>query len=68
LALYLDIIINKNTIMVNGIAVMILVVIGTRVYKIYKNGGVTDVATEVFEAGSHFIMSLIIFGVLNLVL
>jgi hypothetical protein len=54
--------------MVNGIAVMILVVIGTRVYKIYKNGGVTDVATEVFEAGSHFIMSLIIFGVLNLVL
>ena len=54
--------------MVNGIAVMILVVIGTRVYKIYKNGGTTDVATEVFEAGSHLIMSFIIFGVLNLIL
>jgi hypothetical protein len=51
--------------MVTGIIIIILIVIGTRVYKIYKNGGVTDVATEVFEGGSHLIMSLIIYSILT---
>ena len=51
--------------MVTGIATLILMVIGTRVYKIYKNGGVTDMATEVYEAGSHFITSLIIFAIIT---
>ncbi len=51
--------------MVTGIATIILIVIGTRAYKIRKNGGVTDVATEVFEGGSHLIMSLIIYSILT---
>ena len=50
--------------MVTGIIIIILIVIGTRVYKIHKNGGVTDVATEVFEGGLHLIISFIIYSIL----
>jgi hypothetical protein len=48
--------------MVNAIALMILIVAVTRIYKIYKNGGVTDISTEVYEFGSHLIASFILFG------
>ena len=54
--------------MLNAIAIMILIVIGTRVYKIYKNGSVTNVATEVYEVGSHLITSFIIFGIFMFIL
>jgi hypothetical protein len=48
--------------MVNAIALMILIVAATRIYKIRQNGGVTDTATEVYEFGSHLIASFIVFG------
>lgn len=54
--------------MLNTIAIMVLIVIATRVCKIYKNGGVTNVATEVYEAGSHMIASSIIFGIFMFIL
>lgn len=48
--------------MVNAIAIMILIIAATRIYKIHQNGGITDIATEVYEFGSHLIASCIIFG------
>jgi ATP-dependent protease HslVU (ClpYQ) peptidase subunit len=48
--------------MVNAIAIMVLIAVATRIYKIRQNGGVTDIATEVFEIGSHLILSFIFFG------
>jgi hypothetical protein len=62
--LYLDIIIKKYAIMTTGIITILICVILTRIYKIRKNGGVTDIATEVFEAGSHFILSVIVFVIM----
>jgi hypothetical protein len=49
--------------MVNAIAIMILIAVVTRIYKIYKNGGVTDIGIEVYEVGSHLIASFILFGI-----
>jgi hypothetical protein len=49
--------------MVNAIAIMILIVMATRVYKIYKNGGVTDIYTEVLYAGTHFVFAFITFTI-----
>lgn len=54
--------------MLNAIAIMILIVVGTRIYRIHKNGNVTDVATEVYEVGSHLITSFIIFGIFMFIL
>jgi hypothetical protein len=54
--------------MVNTIAIMILIVTATRIYKIRQNGGTTDIATEVYEFGSHLITSFIIFGFLMLII
>lgn len=54
--------------MLNAIAIMILIVTVTRIYKICQNGGVTNVATEVFEFGSHLIASFTLFGFLMFVL
>lgn len=54
--------------MVNAIAIMILIVTATRIYKIRQNGGTTDIATEVYEFGSHLITSFIIFGFLMLII
>ena len=48
--------------MVNTISIMILIAAATRIYRIYQNGGTTDIATEVFEFGSHLIASFIVFG------
>jgi hypothetical protein len=48
--------------MVNAITLIILIVAATRIYRIRPNGGVTDIATEVYEFGSHLIASLIVFG------
>jgi polyferredoxin len=50
--------------MVNAIAIMILITAVTRIYKIRQNGGVTNMVTEVFEFGSHLIISFTIFGFL----
>ncbi len=50
--------------MTTGIITILICVILTRIYKIRKNGGVTDIATEVFEAGSHFILSVIVFVIM----
>lgn len=44
-----------------GIATIAFIAALTRIYKIYKNGGVTDLATEVSEYGSHMIVSLVIY-------
>jgi branched-subunit amino acid transport protein AzlD len=63
--LYLDIIFKKYTIMTAGIILILVIVILTRIYKIRKNGGVTDIATEVYEAGLHFILSLINFAIIT---
>lgn len=54
--------------MLNAIAIMILIVVGTRIYKIHKNGGVTDISTEVYEVGSHLITSCIVFIILMFIL
>ena len=54
--------------MLNAIAIIVLIVIGTRINSIRKNGGVTNVATEVYEAGSHLIASFIVFGIFMFIL
>jgi hypothetical protein len=47
--------------MLSGFITITIIVALTRIYKIYKNGGVTDIQTEVFEAGSHMVASSIVF-------
>jgi hypothetical protein len=49
--------------MVNAIAIMILIVIATRIYKISKNGGITNLRTEVLYAGTHFVFAFVAFAV-----
>jgi hypothetical protein len=44
-----------------GIATLAFITALTRIYKIRKNGGVTDLATEIFEYGSDMIVSSVIY-------
>jgi hypothetical protein len=53
--------------MFTGFIIISIFVILTRIYKIYKNNGVTDIQTEVFEVGSHLISSSIIFLILVII-
>lgn len=53
--------------MVNAIAIMILIVVATRIYKIYKNGGVTDIRTELLYAGTHFVFAFIAFAIFMMI-
>lgn len=51
--------------MSTGIITILIVVALTRIYKIRKNGGVTNVATEVYETGFHIIGSLILYALMS---
>jgi hypothetical protein len=44
-----------------GIATIAFITALVRMYKIHKNGGITDLATEVFEFGSDMIASSVIY-------
>jgi len=50
--------------MINAIMILVLIVVATRVYNIYKNGGKTDIYTEVLQGGSQLICSLAVFIIL----
>jgi hypothetical protein len=52
--------------MVNAIAIMILIVVSTRMYKIFKNGGITDIRTEILHVGLHLTSAFILFVILCL--
>jgi len=54
--------------MITGFITILIIVALTRIYKIHKNGGTTDIQTEVCEAGSHLISSSILFTVITLIL
>lgn len=53
--------------MLNAIAIIVLIVITTRVYKIYKNGGKTDIYTEMLYAGTHFTFAFIAFAIFMII-
>lgn len=52
--------------MTTGIITILICVALTRIYKIRKNGGVTNIVTEVYETGLHLIVSLILFGLMSI--
>jgi hypothetical protein len=49
--------------MSTGIITILIIVALTRIYKIRKNGGITNTATEVFETGAHLILSLMFYAI-----
>jgi sorbitol-specific phosphotransferase system component IIC len=51
--------------MSTGIITILIVVALTRIYKIRKNGGVTNVSTEIYSTGAHLISSFIIYAILS---
>jgi len=52
--------------MTTGIITILICVALTRIYKIRKNNGVTNIATEVYETGAHLIASFILFTLMSL--
>jgi phosphatidylglycerophosphatase A len=54
--------------MINAIIIMVLGVIITRIYKIYKNGGITDFSTEMYEIGINLFLSFTFFTFFMIIL
>lgn len=51
--------------MSTGIITIIIFVLLVRIVKIRKNGGVTNTSIEIYEVGSHLIISFIIYAILT---
>jgi hypothetical protein len=51
--------------MSTGIITIIICVLITRIVKIRKNGGVTNVSNEIYGTGAHLISSFIIYAILS---
>jgi hypothetical protein len=50
------------------ILVLVLFVVLTRIVKIAKNKGNTDIVTEVIEVGDHLFKSVVLYGVIMFII